>query len=76
MRLSIKLPEGLSNRRCKQFNPTKMDRLPPMHFVTKSNLNNADKDGKHRVKITITEHVTKSFKLFSEGEPEAVILLI
>ncbi len=76
MRLLIKLSKGLSNRHYKRFDPSKMGGLPPMRFVPESNLDMMEKEGKNQVKISITDHVSKSFELFSEGGPEAVIMLI
>ncbi len=47
-----------------------------MRFVPEGDLNTMKKEGKNQVKILITDHVSKSFELFSEGGPEAVIMLI
>ena len=49
--------------------------LPPIRFVPEGDLN-TDKEGRNHIKIQISEHATKSFELFVEGGPEAVILLI
>ena len=77
MKLAFKLPAGISNRRCKRFDPAKMGGLPPIRFVPKEGISNAlENEKKNRVKIQISDHVTKSFELFSEGGPEAVIMLI
>ncbi len=76
MRLSIKFLEGLSNHHCKRFNPSKMGRLPPVRFMSESDIDTAEQEGKNQVKISITDHVSKSFELFVEGGPEAVIQLI
>ncbi len=76
MRLLIKLPKGLSNRHCERFDPAKMGGLPPMRSVPEGDLDTMEKEGKNCVKIAITKHIFKSFELFSEGGPEAVIMLI
>ncbi|MCP4746063.1 MAG: hypothetical protein GY874_07960, partial [Desulfobacteraceae bacterium] len=77
MKLAFKLPTGPSNRRCERFDPAKMGGLPPIQCVPKDGILNAtDNKKKNRVKIQISNHVTKSFELFSEGGPEAVVMLI
>ena len=76
MRLSIKLPGGLSKRHCERFDPPKMGGLPLMGFVPESNLDTSEREDKNRVIIAIPEHVSRSFELFVKGGPEAVILLI
>ncbi len=55
-----------------------MGGLPPIRFVPESGLHGdtVESDGKNRVKIQISDRVTKSFKLFVKGGPKAVIMLI
>ncbi len=54
-----------------------MGGLPPIRFVPEDGVANAsENEKKNRVKIQISDHVTKSFELFSKGGPEAVVMLI
>ncbi len=78
MKLVFKLRAGINNRRCERFDPAKMGGLPPIRFVPESGRHGdaVESNGKNYVKIQISNRVTKSFKLFVEGGPEAVIMLI
>ncbi len=54
-----------------------MGGLPPIQFVPKQGvLDASESNGNNRVKIQISNRVTKSFKLFIEGGPKAMIILI
>ncbi len=65
MKLAFKLPAGINNQQCERFDPAKMGGRPPIRFVPEQGILDApESDGKNRVKIQISNRITKSFELF------------
>ena len=79
MKLKSALPTGLKHQQCERFDPSRVGGLPPVRFVP-SSLNEKEegdeKEKEHMVKISISEAVSKYFKIFKEGDTEDVVNLI
>ena len=79
MKLKSALPAGLKQQQCERFDPSCVGGVPPVRFVP-SSLNekeeSEDKEKEKMVKISISEAVSKYFKIFKEGDTEDVINLI
>ena len=79
MKLKSALPTGLKNQQCKRFDPSRVGGLPPVRFVPSSHDEKEDGDEKEKeqmVKISVSEAVSKYFKIFKEGDTEDVVNLI
>ena len=77
MRL-LGIPEGLTNRKCEKCEPKLIGGYPPIRFIPEKAIEDEEVDGKkvNTVKVNINASVTKTFRAFAKGKPEAVIKLI
>ena len=79
MKLKSALPTGLKNQQCERFDPSRVGGLPPVRFVP-SSLNekgeSEEKEKEQMVKISVSDAVSKYFKVFKEGDTEDVVNLI
>ena len=77
MRL-LGIPEGLTNRKCEKCEPKLIGGYPPIRFIPEKAIEDEEVDGKkvNTVKVNINASVTKTFRAFAKGGPEAVIKLI
>ena len=79
MKLKSALPTGLKNNQCERFDPSRVGGLPPVRFVPSSHDEKEDSDEKEKeqmVKISVSDAVSKYFKVFKEGDTEDVVNLI
>ena len=79
MKLKSALPTGLKNNQCERFDPSRVGGLPPVRFVPSSLDEKEDVEKKEKeqmVKISVSEAVSKYFKVFKEGDTEDVVNLI
>ena len=79
MKLKSALPTGLKNNQCERFDPSRVGGLPPVRFVPSSLDEKEDGEKKEKeqmVKISVSEAVSKYFKVFKEGDTEDVVNLI
>ena len=55
----MRLPDGLTNRKCERFDPARMGGIPPIRFVPDKHEKDEDNDKKshNTVKIAISDNV-------------------
>ena len=72
------IPDGLTHRKCKKYDPKVMGGHPPIRYLPKEAIEDEEVVGRkvNTVEIEINSSVTKKFMAFVKGEPEDVIQLI
>ena len=76
--LRTKIKPSLRSKDLQHFDPTKMGKEPPIPIIPERTKPSEDEEGKERrkVKIEVSEGVTKTFPEFSGGTPKDLIKLV
>ena len=76
--LRTKFKSSLRSKDLQRFEPTKMGKEPPIPIIPERTKSSEEEEGeeKRKVKIKVSEGVTKTFPEFSGGTPEDLIKLI